>query len=118
MLLQNDDEDDDEEDEDNAEELLGKGARGAALLTDRTRVCALSLFTFIRSASNIALNIVCSLPSDWLERDDGRGKEAGPSERTGQSDERGGQASSDRAEGRTADSEVCHFFCCLLKCHC
>lgn len=35
---QNDDEDDDEEEGDDAEELLGKGARGAALLADRTRV--------------------------------------------------------------------------------
>lgn len=35
---QNDDEDDDDEDGDDAEELLGKGARSAALLADRTRV--------------------------------------------------------------------------------
>lgn len=35
---QNDDEDDDEEEGDDAEELLGKGARSAALLADRTRV--------------------------------------------------------------------------------
>uniref|UniRef100_A0A8C5D2X1 FACT complex subunit n=1 Tax=Gadus morhua TaxID=8049 RepID=A0A8C5D2X1_GADMO len=33
----NDDEEDDEEDADDAEELLGKGARSAALLADRTR---------------------------------------------------------------------------------
>lgn len=37
-FCQNDDEDDEEEDGDDAEELLGKGARGAALLADRTRV--------------------------------------------------------------------------------
>lgn len=37
-VCQNDDEDDEEEDGDDAEELLGKGARGAALLADRTRV--------------------------------------------------------------------------------
>ncbi|XP_051565487.1 FACT complex subunit SPT16 isoform X2 [Myxocyprinus asiaticus] len=36
IFLKNDDEEDEEED-DNAEELFGKGARGAALLTDRTR---------------------------------------------------------------------------------
>ena len=38
VALQNDDEEDEEEDADDAEELLGKGARGAALLADRTRV--------------------------------------------------------------------------------
>lgn len=37
--LQNDEEEDEEEDADDAEELLGKGARGQALLQDRTRVC-------------------------------------------------------------------------------
>lgn len=37
-LCQNDDEEDDEEEGDDAEELLGKGARSAALLADRTRV--------------------------------------------------------------------------------
>lgn len=37
-VCQNDDEDDEEEDGDDAEELLGKGARSAALLADRTRV--------------------------------------------------------------------------------
>uniref|UniRef100_A0A8C8JII2 FACT complex subunit n=1 Tax=Oncorhynchus tshawytscha TaxID=74940 RepID=A0A8C8JII2_ONCTS len=35
--LQNDEEEDEEEDADDAEELLGKGARGQALLQDRTR---------------------------------------------------------------------------------
>lgn len=38
FVLQNDDEEDEEEDGDDAEELLGKGARSAALLADRTRV--------------------------------------------------------------------------------
>lgn len=38
---QNDDEEDEEEDGDDAEELLGKGARSAALLADRTRVSSL-----------------------------------------------------------------------------
>ncbi|KAI2663101.1 FACT complex subunit SPT16 [Labeo rohita] len=37
IFLKNDDEDDEEEEGDNAEELLGKGARSAALLADRTR---------------------------------------------------------------------------------
>ncbi|XP_029944289.1 FACT complex subunit SPT16 [Salarias fasciatus] len=37
IFLKNDDEDDEEEDGDDAEELLGKGARSAALLADRTR---------------------------------------------------------------------------------
>ncbi|CAL8384026.1 unnamed protein product [Arctogadus glacialis] len=37
IFLKNDDEEDDEEDADDAEELLGKGARSAALLADRTR---------------------------------------------------------------------------------
>ncbi|XP_023692218.2 FACT complex subunit SPT16-like [Paramormyrops kingsleyae] len=37
IFLKNDDEEDDEEDADNAEELLGRGAQGAALLADRTR---------------------------------------------------------------------------------
>ena len=37
-VSQNDDEEDEEEDGDDAEELLGKGARSAALLADRTRV--------------------------------------------------------------------------------
>ncbi|XP_016115806.1 FACT complex subunit SPT16 [Sinocyclocheilus grahami] len=37
IFLKNADEEDEEEEDDNAEELLGKGARGAALLTDRTR---------------------------------------------------------------------------------
>lgn len=37
-FFQNDDEEDEEEDGDDAEELLGKGARSAALLADRTRV--------------------------------------------------------------------------------
>ncbi|XP_062305082.1 FACT complex subunit SPT16 [Osmerus eperlanus] len=37
IFLKNDDEEDEEEDADDAEELLGKGARGAALLADRTR---------------------------------------------------------------------------------
>lgn len=37
-LFQNDDEEDEEEEGDDAEELLGKGARSAALLADRTRV--------------------------------------------------------------------------------
>lgn len=39
-LFQNDDEEDEEEEGDDAEELLGKGARSAALLADRTRVSA------------------------------------------------------------------------------
>lgn len=47
-----------------------------------------------------------SLSSDWSEWDDSWGEEAGPPERTGQSGERGGQASSDGAERRTADPEV------------
>uniref|UniRef100_A0A8C2BU84 FACT complex subunit n=1 Tax=Cyprinus carpio TaxID=7962 RepID=A0A8C2BU84_CYPCA len=37
IFLKNDDEEDEEEEDDNAEELLGKGARSAALLADRTR---------------------------------------------------------------------------------
>ncbi|XP_008316554.1 FACT complex subunit SPT16 isoform X1 [Cynoglossus semilaevis] len=37
IFLKNDDEEDEEEDGDDAEELLGKGARSAALLADRTR---------------------------------------------------------------------------------
>ncbi|KAG7264837.1 LOW QUALITY PROTEIN: hypothetical protein CRUP_004380, partial [Coryphaenoides rupestris] len=37
IFLKNDDEEDEEEDADDAEELLGKGARSAALLADRTR---------------------------------------------------------------------------------
>lgn len=37
-VSQNDDEEDEEEEGDDAEELLGKGARSAALLADRTRV--------------------------------------------------------------------------------
>ncbi|XP_070294030.1 LOW QUALITY PROTEIN: FACT complex subunit SPT16 [Salvelinus sp. IW2-2015] len=37
IFLKNDEEEDDEEDADDAEELLGKGARGQALLQDRTR---------------------------------------------------------------------------------
>uniref|UniRef100_A0A3Q3DYZ9 FACT complex subunit n=1 Tax=Hippocampus comes TaxID=109280 RepID=A0A3Q3DYZ9_HIPCM len=37
LKSQNDDEEDEEEEVDDAEELLGKGARGAALLADRTR---------------------------------------------------------------------------------
>lgn len=37
-VCQNDDEEDEEEEGDDAEELLGKGARSAALLADRTRV--------------------------------------------------------------------------------
>lgn len=37
IFLKNDDEDEEEEEGDNAEELLGKGARSAALLADRTR---------------------------------------------------------------------------------
>ncbi|KAJ8377321.1 hypothetical protein AAFF_G00261700 [Aldrovandia affinis] len=37
IFLKNEDEDEDDEEADDAEELLGKGARGAALLTDRTR---------------------------------------------------------------------------------
>uniref|UniRef100_A0A671L926 FACT complex subunit n=1 Tax=Sinocyclocheilus anshuiensis TaxID=1608454 RepID=A0A671L926_9TELE len=45
IFLKNADEEDDEEEDDNAEELLGKGARGAALLTDRTRVPASFLFS-------------------------------------------------------------------------
>lgn len=40
MFSQNDDEEDEEEEGDDAEELLGKGARSAALLADRTRVSA------------------------------------------------------------------------------
>lgn len=39
--FQNDDEEDEEEEGDDAEELLGKGARSAALLADRTRVSAM-----------------------------------------------------------------------------
>lgn len=38
LSFQNDDEEDEDEDGDDAEELLGKGARSAALLADRTRV--------------------------------------------------------------------------------
>ncbi|KAG9331284.1 hypothetical protein JZ751_019533 [Albula glossodonta] len=38
IFLKNEDEDEDEEEADDAEELLGRGARGAALLADRTRV--------------------------------------------------------------------------------
>ncbi|GLD64685.1 FACT complex subunit SPT16 isoform X1 [Lates japonicus] len=38
IFLKNDDEEDEEEDGDDAEELLGKGARSAALLADRTRL--------------------------------------------------------------------------------
>ncbi|KAF3837315.1 hypothetical protein F7725_004779 [Dissostichus mawsoni] len=37
IFLKNDDEEDEEEEGDDAEELLGKGARSAALLADRTR---------------------------------------------------------------------------------
>ncbi|XP_016348204.1 FACT complex subunit SPT16-like [Sinocyclocheilus anshuiensis] len=37
IFLKNADEEDEEEEDDNAEELLGKGARSAALLADRTR---------------------------------------------------------------------------------
>ncbi|XP_070977501.1 FACT complex subunit SPT16-like isoform X1 [Oncorhynchus clarkii lewisi] len=37
IFLKNDEEEDEEEDADDAEELLGKGARGQALLQDRTR---------------------------------------------------------------------------------
>uniref|UniRef100_A0A667WM44 FACT complex subunit n=1 Tax=Myripristis murdjan TaxID=586833 RepID=A0A667WM44_9TELE len=37
FILLNDDEEDEDEEADDAEELLGKGARGAALLADRTR---------------------------------------------------------------------------------
>ncbi|XP_048039478.1 FACT complex subunit SPT16 isoform X2 [Megalobrama amblycephala] len=37
IFLKNDDEDDEEEEDNNADDLLGKGARGAALLADRTR---------------------------------------------------------------------------------
>lgn len=44
---QNDDEEDDEEEGDDAEELLGKGARSAALLADRTRVSVLEYVTVI-----------------------------------------------------------------------
>lgn len=40
---QNDDEEDEEEEGDDAEELLGKGARSAALLADRTRVSVVCL---------------------------------------------------------------------------
>lgn len=38
LFSQNDDEEDEEEEGNDAEELLGKGARSAALLADRTRV--------------------------------------------------------------------------------
>ncbi|MEQ2168211.1 FACT complex subunit SPT16, partial [Goodea atripinnis] len=38
IFLKNDDEEDEEEEGDDAEELLGKGARSAALLADRTRL--------------------------------------------------------------------------------
>lgn len=48
-LFQNDDEEDEEEEGDDAEELLGKGARSAALLADRTRV-------------SVACVSVCRLP--------------------------------------------------------
>ncbi|XP_064197902.1 FACT complex subunit SPT16-like [Anguilla rostrata] len=37
IFLKNEDEDEDDEEADDAEELLGRGARGVALLTDRTR---------------------------------------------------------------------------------
>ncbi|KAJ8268727.1 hypothetical protein COCON_G00113340 [Conger conger] len=37
IFLKNEDEDEDDEEADEAEELLGRGARGVALLTDRTR---------------------------------------------------------------------------------
>uniref|UniRef100_A0A673HK11 FACT complex subunit n=1 Tax=Sinocyclocheilus rhinocerous TaxID=307959 RepID=A0A673HK11_9TELE len=64
IFLKNADEEDEEEEDDNAEELLGKGARSAALLADRTRVCA------------------------------------DPSERAGQSGERGGQALTEQKGGQ------------------
>jgi len=69
---QNDDEDDDDEDGDDAEELLGKGARSAALLADRTRVSVAAprgqitaLIWHLDRVSVTKCECFCALPATW-----------------------------------------------------